>query len=105
MLASAYAAARLFVLPSLFETPGIAALEAGLAGSGVVITPHAGTRDYFGDHAVYVDPYSVADIRRGIREGLSRERNRELSSHIASRFLWKYVAEGTIEVYNRVLSR
>ena len=32
LLASAYAAARVFALPSWFETPGLAALEAGLAG-------------------------------------------------------------------------
>ena len=32
LLASAYAAARVFALPSWFETPGLAALEAALAG-------------------------------------------------------------------------
>ena len=48
-LASAYAAARVFALPSWFETPGLAALEAGLAGCAVAITPYGSTRDYFGD--------------------------------------------------------
>ena len=32
LLASAYAAARVFALPSWFETPGLAALEAGPGG-------------------------------------------------------------------------
>ncbi len=35
LLASAYAAARVFALPSWFETPGLAALEAGLAGCAI----------------------------------------------------------------------
>ncbi len=103
MLASAYAACTVFVLPSLFETPGIAALEAGLAGARVVITPHGGTRDYFSDHAAYVDPYSVADIRRGIVEALRAPRTPDLSNHIVSRFLWRHVAERTREVYARAL--
>ena len=63
MLASAYAACDVFALPSLFETPGIAALEAALAGSKIVITPHGGTREYFGTMAHYVDPHSVDSIR------------------------------------------
>ena len=48
LLASAYAASRVFVLPSLFETPGIAALEAGLAGANIAITKYGGTQEYFG---------------------------------------------------------
>ena len=44
LLASAYAAARVFALPSWFETPGLAALEAALAG-----TPDR-------DHALRLDP-------------------------------------------------
>ena len=40
LLASAYAAARVFALPSWFETPGLAALEAALAGCSVAITPY-----------------------------------------------------------------
>jgi len=104
MLASAYAAARVFVLPSLFETPGIAALEAALAGASVVITPHGGTREYFDDLAVYVDPYSVADIRRGIEEAFGKVQSDTLSWRVGERFLWKHVAARTLEVYRQALS-
>ena len=38
-LGSAYAAARVLALPSWFETPGLVALEAALAGCAVVLTP------------------------------------------------------------------
>jgi glycosyltransferase involved in cell wall biosynthesis len=104
LLASAYAACDTFVLPSLFETPGIAALEAGLSGAKVVITPHGGPREYLGSYAEYVNPYDVADIRRGIRAALVRSRDSALAEHIAGRYLWKHVARRTEEVYARVLA-
>ena len=59
LLASAYAAARVFALPSWFETPGLAALEAALAGSAVAITPFGSTREYFGDLVTYCRPASA----------------------------------------------
>jgi len=103
MLASAYAACSVFALPSQFETPGIAALEAGLAGANIVITPYGGTREYFGEMAEYVDPYSISDIRRGIEKAVSRSRTRGLSDHIASHFLWPHAARRTVEVYEKTL--
>jgi len=104
LLASAYAACEVFVLPSLFETPGIAALEAGLAGAKVVITPHGGTEEYFGSMATYVNPLSVESIRAGIISALDRPKTDELQKHIRTNFLWKHVAEATAAVYRDVLS-
>jgi glycosyltransferase involved in cell wall biosynthesis len=103
MLASAYAASDVFALPSLFETPGIAALEAALAGSKIVITPHGGTREYFGTMAHYVDPHSVVSIRNGILAALNENRSDRLMHHIKQEFLWSKVAEKTLAVYKRIL--
>jgi len=102
MLASAYAACDVFVLPSLFETPGIAALEAGLAGAKVVITPHGGTREYFRDMAEYVDPLSEVSIRRGVEKALGLKKDGRLKQHIATHYLWRQVAEQTAAVYQGV---
>ena len=104
MLASAYAAASLFALPSMFETPGIAALEAALAGAGVVITRHGGTEDYFADLAEYVEPASVDSIRKGIRAGLARPRDGRLREHVRSRFLWQQIAAQTEAVYREIVT-
>jgi Glycosyltransferase len=103
MLASAYAACDVFVLPSLFETPGIAALEAGLAGAKIVITPYGGTREYFGTMARYVDPHSVDSIRDRILAALHEGRNNALLHHIKKEYLWSKVAEKTLAVYKRIL--
>ncbi len=103
LLASAYAAARVFVLPSLYETPGIAALEAGLAGATLVITPHGGTRDYFGDLATYVEPRSVTSIRTGIERALALPRDERLQNRIFDRYTWRTVAERTADIYREVM--
>ena len=103
LLASAYAACDVFAMPSKFETPGIAALEAALGGAKVVITPHGGTRDYFEDRAIYVDPYSVEDIRQGIEAALNRPADDDLKQHVVDNFLWRRVAELTLEAYRSVL--
>jgi len=103
MLASAYAACRVFALPSLFETPGIAALEAALAGAQVVITPYGGTREYFEDMASYVDPRSVDSIRSAIQGALEAPHNDRLRTHVRRNFLWSHVAELTASVYREAL--
>ena len=102
MLASAYAACDTFVLPSMFETPGIAALEAALAGAKVVITPYGGTKEYFGDLAGYVEPSSVVSIRNGIKAALARKKGTELREHVRKNFLWQAVAQKTAAAYREV---
>ncbi len=105
MLASAYAACDVFAFPSLYETPGLAALEAGLAGAKVVITPYGGTKDYFAGYAEYVDPYSVEDIRRGITNALNRPKSSELREHIRKHFIWPVIASQTADMYKEVLMK
>jgi glycosyltransferase involved in cell wall biosynthesis len=102
LLASAYAAARVFALPSWFETPGLSALEAALAGTPVVITPLGSTREYFGDRAVYAHPGKSGEIAEAVGRQWSRGRDPRLASFIASHYLWPRVAQETAEVYDQV---
>lgn len=102
MLASAYAAADVFALPSFFETPGIAALEAGLAGAKIVITPHGGTKEYFGEMAHYVDPHSVDSIQAGIAKALEAKKDNRLREHIRREFLWQRISERTAAIYKEI---
>ncbi len=103
LLASAYSACDVFVLPSEYETPGIAAMEAALAGAKIVITPFGGTRDYFGDDVIYIDPTSAEDIARGIRAALGREKDTTLRERFRKEFVWDKVGEKTKQVYEHVL--
>ncbi len=102
ILGSAYAAAKVFALPSWFETPGLAALEAALAGCPVVITPHGSTRDYFGDLVEYARPDRGAEIRRALTNSWNNGSDPRLARLVATHFLWPKVAQTTAEVYDQV---
>ncbi|MFZ0454502.1 MAG: glycosyltransferase family 4 protein [Ignavibacteriaceae bacterium] len=105
LLASAYAACDTFVLPSQFETPGIAALEAGLAGAKIVITPFGGTKEYFKDMALYPDIYSVESIKNSIEKSLGKPKDENLKDYIKNNFLWNKIAGDTSEVYAKVVEK
>jgi glycosyltransferase involved in cell wall biosynthesis len=104
MLSSAYAACDVFVLPGWFETPGLAALEAALAGAKVVATDGGSTKEYFEDKVLYIRPHKPADMRKKIAWALEADKTAELKKMILDRYLWEKVAERTIEGYRRVLS-
>lgn len=101
MQRSAYAACDLFALPSTLETPGLAALEAGACGAPVLITQEGCTQEYFGQHAIYIDPKSVDSITIGIRSALSKPPS-ELSLLIRHRFTWKEVLKSLIQHYQNI---
>ncbi|MBN1639058.1 MAG: glycosyltransferase [Ignavibacteriales bacterium] len=103
LLASAYAACKVFVLPSIFETPGRAALEAGLAGANIVITPYGGTKEYFKEFAEYVEPHSTKSIQSAIEKSLNKPKTERLQSHIKENYLWDKIAEQTISLYEKVI--
>mgnify|MGYP005840158481 CR=1 FL=1 len=105
LLAGAYAACRVFALPSLLETPGIAALEAGVAGARVVVTPYGGAREYFGDYALYPEPRSVQSIRQAVLQAWETPHAPDiLKQHLLTHYSWETVAQKTLQVYQRVLA-
>lgn len=102
LLASAYKAARVFALPSWFETPGLAALEAALAGLPVVVTPHGSTREYFADLAAYARPDRPREIARAVERSWSEGADPRLARRVADHYLWPHAAQLTAEVYERI---
>lgn len=102
-LPSAYAACRTFVLASWLETPGLAALEAGLAGANVVITTEGATREYFGEHAIYARPENPAEIRSSVEASLKQPRSGNLRERVLENYLWKNAAQKTLEGYKKIL--
>jgi len=104
LLVSAYCAAKVFALPSWRETPGISALEAGLAGCNVLITNRGSTREYFKDMAFYCDPNRVASIRNGLDFAMGQPKTRRLSKYIREKYSWGAIAEETLGVYKRLVS-
>ncbi len=98
-LRSAFAACSVFALPTWFETPGLAALEAALAGVKIVITGEGSTREYFKDYVEYVNPADVRDIRRKIEIAMKNPESDVLKKHIQNNFTWPLSAKRNLQVY------
>jgi len=103
LFASAYAACSVFVLQGWFETPGLVALEAGLAGANLAVTEGGSTREYFKDYAQYFNPSSPISIREAIFKALYKPNSKKISDHIMNNFLWSISADQTLEAYKKVL--
>lgn len=98
MQRSAYASCDLFILPSLLETPGLAALEAAASGASIVITSEGSTREYFQDFVTYIDPYSLSSIEEGIRLSLKAPPS-NLVDEIRKNFTWSKALEPLVRCY------
>ena len=99
-LVSAYAACEVFALPSLFETPGLAALEAGLAGAKLVVTREGSTKEYFQDLVDYVNPASERDIYEKIKNAFQKKKTNALKNRLQEHFLWEQTAKRTKKIYS-----
>ncbi len=102
LLASAYSACHTFVLPSQYETPGIAAMEAALAGANIAITDKGGTKDYFKEWAEYLNPESTSSISTAVNNCLKKEKDPTLKEHILHNYSWNKVGEKTLEAYQKL---
>ncbi len=102
-LAGLYKNAEVYVVPSFEEGFGIPLLEAMACGCPVVSSNAASLPEIGADAALYVDPYDIEDIARGIREILGdrgiRESLIKKGFENVNRFSWKKLAEQTLEVY------
>jgi len=103
LLSSAYVACNTFLLATWLETPGLAALEAALAGAKVVITDQGATREYFGEYAAYVTPDRLSEILSVTSAVFEKPKNGLLKEHIKKNYLWQHVAKRTLEGYHLLL--
>jgi glycosyltransferase involved in cell wall biosynthesis len=104
-LASAYKAAKVHALPSWFETPGLASLEAALAGCNIVSTDRGSAKEYFGDTAWYCNPDDTGSIRQAVLVAFQCERKIYLKDRISQNFTWEVAAEKTLQAYQTAIAR
>lgn len=103
-MGSAYAAARIHVLPSWYETPGLASMEAAVAGCPIVTTDRGCTREYFGTWAEYCDPSKPESIHAALDRALAMARTDKLRDHVLANFTWDRAARQTLEAYLKLVS-
>ena len=88
-----YYRSRVFALPSMNEGTGLAALEAGARGCGVVITRKGGPPDYFAEVGHLIEPRSVEDLRAKLMTAYRDSAPAQISAHITTRFNDRVCAE------------
>lgn len=105
MLGSCYAAARAFVVPSKFEYPGIAAMEAILAGcKRIAMTEIGSTKEYYKDYASYFNPYSLSDIRRIVLNAYNSEPAGDpAKEYFKNNFLWENYISDVLGAYRSIV--
>lgn len=103
-----YALADLFVYPSLMEGFGLPVLEAMANETPVACSNTGSLPEVAGDAAILFDPWDVEDMARAIRQGLEdgelRSRLTERGRKRVERFSFRQAAEGTLRIYQEVVS-
>jgi glycosyltransferase involved in cell wall biosynthesis len=101
-LPSQYAAADLFVYPSLYETFGLPPLEAMAAGCPVVAANSSSIPEIVGDAAELVDPLSVTAIANGMLKVLvdasRRSELTELGHARVAHFSWQRTGQQMLDI-------
>lgn len=105
LMRSAMNACEFFAMPSLRETPSIASLEAGATGSKLLTTELGSTTEYFGEHATYVNPYDIHNMRAAVHSLLKQSKTNTLRDRIHKHYRWDVVIEKLIECYSEVLDQ
>lgn len=97
-----YKRAKVHVLPSWFETTGLASLEALFCGCNIVVTRYGDTGDYFDvNDFFYCDPESIISIREAVKKAADSEVNTRDIDIAMDKYNWQKTAEKTLSVYKK----
>lgn len=107
LLASYYAAASLFIYPSLYEGFGIPPLEAMSLDCPVVCSNISSIPEVVGDAAVLFDPESHESMTNAMEKVLTGKKLREAlivkGKERVKHFTWQRCTRETLQVYSEVL--
>ncbi|MHA3025195.1 glycosyltransferase family 4 protein [Chromohalobacter israelensis] len=95
--------AKVNVLTSWIETPGLVSLEASYARCNVVVSDKGSVREYFKEYGYYCDPSDVASIKEAVLDAVNADFNSEIIELIEQRYTWPYAARQTLQAYKKLV--
>lgn len=101
ILASAYAAAKVFCLPSSMEAQSLSALEAMAAGLPIILAdvPYAYQTPF--ERSLKCHPKDEASLRRCLEEAMSKPEVYRVK--LSDQYRWHNIARQVLDVYQKVL--
>jgi len=97
--------AKVNVLTSWLETPGLVSLEAGYAKCNIVVSDKGSVCEYFRDYAYYCQPDNVEDIKEKVIDAMNKPFDNNFRELIKSEYTWENTASQTLEAYKKVLNK
>lgn len=94
-----YKLAKVHILASWMETPGLSSLEAAVMNTNIVVTKKGDTEDYFKDYAFYCEPDDLESIRKAVIEAYDNPFREGMKARILDKYKWENTAEETLQGY------
>ena len=109
LLASAYSAAAVHILPSWCETCGLVSLEAAINNTPVIGSSFGHELEYLKDDALYVDPADtnsvLTSVIQSLEEGKHHPRVSRLKNRVLTDFNWERTTDSTMKLYENVINK
>ncbi len=99
-----YEQAVVHVLPSWYESCGLASLEAAAMGCQVVATRKGFAASFLGDDAFYCEPSSAYSIRHAVERAVAAEPPLRLQQRILENNTWQNAARQTSIAYQKIIA-
>ncbi|MDI9639721.1 glycosyltransferase family 4 protein [Kamptonema cortianum] len=105
MLPSAYAAARVVAMPSVFEDYLIAGIEAGVAGKPLVLSSNWHPQELYQHYAETPDAHSPSQIAQAIERAWNKTPDPSQSEWFLTRYGPQAIQDQLIQLYQSVLQK
>ena len=97
-----YKLAKVHILASWMETPGLSSLEAGVMRTNIVVTKKGDTEDYFKNYAFYCEPDDLNTIKDAVVKAYESQFDEAFLKHILENYKWEDTAKQTLAGYNSI---
>ncbi|MBQ8364393.1 MAG: glycosyltransferase [Bacteroidaceae bacterium] len=98
-----YKLAKVHILASWMETPGLSSLEAGVMRCNVVATKKGDTEDYFENYAYYCEPDDLNSIKEAVVKAYNKAFDEKFHDRIINNYTWEETAKQTLEGYKSII--